>query len=403
MDSAARQALSMARERNTDESRCLIALLPPETKIQIMSYISTQQSLSRLAQSCQAWTLEICRRWGGQINAIQQGLTGWESSDTDLPVYGDLYVASTALHFAVFMGNVRLTKTLLDMEASLTIACSPLLWRSMGSEDVLRRVRYFHHVFEDLHFGSAFSIFLAFIQSHPDMCKLLVDHGAGREAMIVNFHGEPKVMSILHFAAADPTRDYRHWQCLFGGFREYIDEPCPRESQSTPLHIALVNGCTQGMQIAVESGADKEARDRASRTPLYIGVLGILPDTRWDPRTLQERTVCFRKFVELGASVDPEGDSLLLHTVRLDVPHPLHRRLIRHLIYFLLEHHADIQGTNRSQNTNVVNEIVQGIICRNFQDRRADGLLKDLLNDLVDRGLNLEIPAPGLSSPLYCV
>ncbi|CCE31826.1 uncharacterized protein CPUR_05681 [Claviceps purpurea 20.1] len=434
MDSAVREAPFMARGRGTDESRCLMALLPLETKIQIMSYIGTQQSLSRLAQSCGSWygpatqelytrdakkhgsfaikwmaghavdeqttdsalrTLEISRRWGGQINTVNQSLWRFRFAGQDM------YERSTALHFAVFLGNLRLTKTLLDMEASLEIPCPNLLWQSLGSEEVLRRVSYFQSVLRNIHFGPAFPIFLAFLQRDADMCKLLVEHGAGRKAVIVSFRGEPKAWSILHFAVADSTTDYRHWRCLFGAFREYINEPCPRESQYTPLHVALINSCTQGMQIAVEYGADKEARDGASRTPLSIGVQEILPATR-STRTFEERTMCVRKFVELGASVNPEGDSVLLHAVQLYASRVYHRPDMRHLIYFLLEHHANIHGTIDCRNTNVANEIIKGILNSNC-DSPVQELLKELLSDLVDRGLNLTIPTPGLPSPLYRV
>ncbi|CCE34720.1 uncharacterized protein CPUR_08656 [Claviceps purpurea 20.1] len=436
MDSTAREAPFMARDRDADESRCLMALLPPETKMQIISHICTQQSLSRLGQSCRAWyevaneelykrdsrennsfaikwmaaravdeqttdsalrTLEISRRWGGQINAVNRRLCRARSKKDQR-----MYEMSTALHFAVFLGNMRLTKTLLDMNASLEITCSTFLWKSMGSEEVLRRINYFLFVFGsdgDIRFGSAFPVFLAFIQRNADMCKLLVEHGAGREALIVYYFGEPQAMSILHFAAADRTTDYRQWQCLFDGFREYIDEPCPRDSQSAPLHIALIHGCTQGMQIAVESGADKEARNSALRTPLYLGILGIPRYRIADPKPFEEHTRCLRKFVELGASVNPDGDSLIGLIVKRCALFPVESPQLRPLIHFLLEHHADINETFTEPSTNMVNEIIDGI-SRFDDDPPALEILKELLSHLVDRGLNLTIPVPGLPSPL---
>ncbi|CCE31808.1 uncharacterized protein CPUR_05663 [Claviceps purpurea 20.1] len=309
---------------------------------------------------------------------------------------------STALHFAVFLENMRLTETLLDIKASLEIPCSNLLQQLLGSEEVLLRVSYFRSIFcRNLRFGSAFPIFLAFLQSNPDMCKLLVEHGAGREAMIVYLHGDPKAMSILHFAAADQTTDYRQWQCLFDGFREYIDEPCPRESQSTPLHVALITGCTQGMQIAVETGADKESRDGASRTPLSSGIMEFSHCTVAEPTPFEERMMCLRKFVNLGGIVNPDGASLLGFAVQRYVLFPTYRPDLRHVIHFLLEHHVDINRTFE-RNTNMVNEIIVGTI------HRADHLpslesLRELLRDSIDRGLNLTSPAPGLPSPLYRV
>ncbi|CCE34716.1 uncharacterized protein CPUR_08652 [Claviceps purpurea 20.1] len=423
MDSSTFEARLMAREGDTDESKCLMALLPSEIKIQIMSHISTQQSLSCLGQTCRAWhevaneelykrdsrennsvaikwmaahafdeqrtdsalrTLEISRRWGGQIDAVRPRLSRSDGRERIM------YDTSTALHFAVFLGNMRFTKKLLDMKASLEIPCSNLLHESMGSEQLLRRFRSLLLDVNEWHFGPAFPIFLAFLQSDPGMCKLLVEHGAGREAMIVDPDTDPKVMSILHFAAADPTPDYRQWQCLFDGFREYIDEPSPRQSQSTPLHIALRSGCTQGMQIAVEYGADKEARDGLSRTPLSVGVLGILDphdndDMYARPKTFEERTMCFRKFLELGASINPEGDSVLVVAVEFYGPCPVMQPLTRRLISFLLEHHADIHGTCDRENTNVINEIIKGIMDYDHVPATKK-YLKELLSDLVDRG-----------------
>ncbi|CCE31802.1 uncharacterized protein CPUR_05657 [Claviceps purpurea 20.1] len=328
MDSAAREARRTIREGDTDKSRCLMALLPPETKIQVMSYISTQQSLSRLSQSCRAWyetateelytrdakehrsfamkwmaahavdeqttdsaigSLGNSRRWGGQIDAVHL-LSQWDIQPSDEV----MYELSTALHFAVFLGNMRLTKTILKMKASLTIPCPALLWTIMGAEELLLRVSSFQEVFDGCRFGPAFPIFLAFLKSDPDMCKLLIDHGAGREAINVETIAGPKVMSILHFAAVDRTTDYRQWQCLFEGFYEYIDEPCPRELEYTPLHVALRVGCTQGMQIAVESGAEKASRNGAKA--LMLGLMGLPYLSIANPKPFEEHARCLWKF-----------------------------------------------------------------------------------------------------------
>ncbi|CCE31783.1 uncharacterized protein CPUR_05638 [Claviceps purpurea 20.1] len=435
MSSAALDARLMARERNSDESKSPMALLPSELKIQVMSYISSQQSLSRLGQSCRAWyevaneelykrdcrencsvaikwmaahavdeqttdtalrTLEISRRWGGQIDAVKQHLSQSDSNDETM------YDRSTALHFAVFLGNVRLTNTLLGMEASLTIPCSPLLFRSMGSEQLLLRFEYFLQELDAYDFGPAFPIFLAFLQSDPGMCKLLMEHGAGREAMIFDHDNNPGVLSILHFAAADTTTEHRQWQCLFDRFREYINEPCPGDFRSTPLHVALISGCTQGMQIAVETGADKESRDGGLRTPLYMGILRIPHYAIEYPKPFEEHTRCLRKFVDLGGSVNPDGDSLLGLVVKRYAWSPVENPGIRHLIYFLLEHHADINRTFFGPNSNMVNEIIDGLLVYGDNPPQRE-LLEELLRDLIDRGLNLTIPAPGLPSPLFRV
>ncbi|CCE31799.1 uncharacterized protein CPUR_05654 [Claviceps purpurea 20.1] len=431
MDSAAREARVTAPERDTDELRCPLVLLPPEMKHQIMSRISTQQSLSRLGQSCRAWyevaneelykrdsrennsvaikwmaahavdeqttdsairTLEVSLRWGGQIDAVKQH--HYSRSDTEEEIMCD---TSTALHVAVFFGNVRLTKTLLDMKASLTIPCPTLSWASMGTQQLRIRFAYFQKVIENWrHVSPVFPIFLAFLKSDTDMCKLLLEHGAGREAMILGTETGPQVMSILHFAAADPTTDYRQWQCLFERFREYIDEPSPQMDAPAPLHVALRAGCTQGMQIAVEFGADKEARNGFSHTPLSSFALETTDE---HPVTFEERTVCIRKFVELGASLESEVDSLLLIAVQSYIPDPLDYPLTRNLIDFLLERRADIHGISGWQNTNMVNEILDAIFDQE-DDPESLELLKELLSHLVDGGLNFTTLSPGLPSPL---
>ncbi|CCE31792.1 uncharacterized protein CPUR_05647 [Claviceps purpurea 20.1] len=453
MDSAPREARLTVRERVNDDSMCPLVLLPQETKIQIVSHISTQQSLSRLGQTCRAWhevaneelykrdsreqcsfaikwmaahavdeqttasalrTLEISRQWGGQIDAVKRHLSRWGEgnwglhlprwdaalSDSDVKM---MYDESPALHFAIILGNMRLTETLLDMGASLEAHCSPLLWESLGSKEFMPRFDYFHSIYGDFDFslGPMFPIFLAFLQLDSDMCQLLVDHGVGREAVTVEWDGissRTTSMSILHFAAVDCTTDYRQWQCLFDGFREYIHEPCPRDSKCTPLHVALVNGCTQGMQILVESGADKVAKNDDQQTPLAMAIQ--LFDSNQNSERIEEYVMCFRKFVDLGGSVNPEGD-LLAFAMQLFARQPNDQPNLEELIYFLLKPHADMDGTILEPCTNVVTELVYSVL-DNMDDEDSQEALQEIWSKLVDRGLNLKQPARGLPSPLFC-
>ncbi|CCE29378.1 uncharacterized protein CPUR_03071 [Claviceps purpurea 20.1] len=279
MGCPAREADPMTRKGDIDESTCPMVLLPPEMKNQIISYIIDDQTTASALR-----TLEIFCRWGGQIDAVER-LSQWGRQRSDKDEV--MYETSTALHFAVFLGNVRLTETLLDMKASLTIPCSAPLWELMGTEELLLRVSYFQSILEYYlsSYHCAFPIFLAFLQSDPEMCKLLVDHGAGREATINN-------------------------NVFLTGFAKTSMSPAPKISQCTPLHVALFNGCTQGMQIALETGAAKESKNSDSRTPLYVCALGMKDFKesikKADSRTIEEHMRCFRKFVELGGSVNPE-------------------------------------------------------------------------------------------------
>ncbi|KAG5914250.1 hypothetical protein E4U61_005956 [Claviceps capensis] len=124
-----------------------------------------------------------------------------------------------------------------------------------------------------------------------------------------------------------------------------------------------------------------------------------------DPRTIEEHMRCFRKSVELGGSVNPEGDSVLVLAVKFYALSPVNHPIMRHLIYFLLDHHADMHASGRSgrHNTDAVIEILQAVVFLHREDTPAQRLPKDLLSDLVDRGLNLTIPEPGWLSPLYIV
>ncbi|CCE31790.1 uncharacterized protein CPUR_05645 [Claviceps purpurea 20.1] len=446
MGSAAREADMdiMTQKEHTDEATSPMVLLPLEIKTQILSYLSTQESLSCLSQTCRAWygpatqelytrdakkhtsfaikwmaahavddhttdsalrTLKTSRRWGGQIDAVKRRLLPRDG--TALNKDQIMYETSTALHFAIILGNMRLMETLLDMKASLRITCRDLPWKTMGSAEVLRRANYFQFVLGDTKFGEAFPIFLAFLKNDPHMCKLLIEHGAGREALIFKADNDHAFMFILHFAAADPTTDYRQWQCLFDGFREYIDEPCQQYYKYTPLHVALRRGCTQGMQIAVECGADMEAGDVYSYTPLHVGIRGTLYHVfecieYMKLKPVEKPMTCLRKFVELGASVNPEGNSVLVLAVVIYVDDPVYLPNMRRLIDFLLDHHADIHGTHSHENKTVLNEIIKAILYYH-QDPPTQELVKKLLIDLGDRGLNLRTPAPGSPSLLYRV
>ncbi|KAG5918391.1 hypothetical protein E4U61_001804 [Claviceps capensis] len=434
MGSVARQAYFMAWKQELYDSKCLMTLLSPEIRSEIISYLSPEP-LSRLGQSCRTWyqlaipelyardakeggsyaikwmaahavdeettevalkTLDISARYGGQVNAIQ----------LEFPQHHGFllnYERSTALHYAVVLRNLCVTQKLLDMGARHDIPCSGVgwVWKATQSPRLMQRIDQFKGILEVcFRLSSWMPIFLAFIQSDQQMGQLLLEHGAGREAVILRaYGGQMGRVSILHFAAADTTRDIDQWQLFFDAFREYINEPCARLSDS-PLHVALSTGCIQGMQLAVQTGADMEKRNALLETPLTKGVQKLrFLDTSIG--ALQRHITCLRRFVELGGSVNPEGDSLLVSAVRYYRENPIVCPDVRVLIDFFLDHGADINEVDSTGST-VFNELIDTILSAEAFPP-AIKVLEKLLSHLVDRGLDLTRPAPFLPSPLSTV
>ena len=54
--------------------------------------------------------------------------------------------------------------------------------------------------------------------------------------------------------------------------REGVDVDAPSEFGATPLHIACLKGHLAAALLLLENYADREARDKRSRTPLFEAV-----------------------------------------------------------------------------------------------------------------------------------
>ncbi|CCE27139.1 uncharacterized protein CPUR_00611 [Claviceps purpurea 20.1] len=427
MDSVAREAWLMAWKRQLRKSRCPIVDLPPETKSHILSYLPLS-SVSHLSQSCRVWhqsalpelytrdakecdsfamkwmaahavderttetalnALKISARFGGQVNAFNsdfsQQCEDWMLDES-----------STALHHAVSVGNLRVAEKLLDMGARHDISCLGARWVWEG---YIRRLNHFENVFRaDCIFGQWLPIFLAFMQDDSAMARLLIDRGAGHEAMIANScTGSTTHISILHFAAVDTTEAIFQWRFLFERFREYKNERCTEEND-TPLHIALKCGCIQGMQAAVETGADMEARNTSLLTPLAAVVrqLGIVYT---EDGTIQNHMRCLREFVKLGASVNPDGDSVLADSIEHYWANPAMWPDMMLIINFFVDQGADPNGTSLT-GSHVASQLVRAICEAKPSERKV---LKNLLSNLVARGLDLTTQSSGWDSTLNTV
>lgn len=280
-------------------------LLPPELKIDIVSRLDEPAALSRLGRSCRIWyevaneelykrdarennsfaikrmavyardektiddairTLKISRLWGGQIDAVGPALTSQQTSNRTQRIH-----ALTALGIGVALGNVPLVESLLDEGARHDIPCSIMSSSLPQSLRFRYRVRYFKEVFKDyFRSDNALPIFLAFLRTDLDMCHCLLERGVERDAMIVGSGPHSTRISILHFVAADPTRECGQWRFFYDRFREHINEPCTAMNL-TPLHVAMMSGCVQGVYDTLEYGADKEARNVDLQTPIMMG------------------------------------------------------------------------------------------------------------------------------------
>ncbi|KAG6001189.1 hypothetical protein E4U43_001390 [Claviceps pusilla] len=110
---------------------------------------------------------------------------------------------------------------------------------------------------------------------------------------------------------------------------------------------------------------------------------------------------CLRKFVELGASVNPEGDSVLVQTISYYKLNSTICSDVTHLIDFFLDHGADVNGRTMFGST-AIQELIMAIFAMEGVPS-AVKLLKKLLHDLVERGMDLTSPSPAGPSPLCAV
>ncbi|CCE30150.1 uncharacterized protein CPUR_03998 [Claviceps purpurea 20.1] len=436
-----RWASLTAWKREPSEAGCHLALLPLELKLLIMSHLNAS-GFSHLGQTSQFWyhfvipklytwdasvgnsfaiswaasnavdeistraasrTLNISQLHGGQVNEIQQGFPREVEGLT-------YFETSTALHLAVVKRNWRIANRLLEMGARLDIPCSGdrWFWCATGSDvyEPWARLRYFGALFEgESAFGPWFPLFLAFFQNDPITAEALITQGASRDAMMITSQdGTASRISILHFAAADTSVNLDEWRFLFDAFPEHINEVCT-EKNITPLQAALRSGCIQGMKILVQNGADTEANPGSSRTPL----VELVDRLRFiDPLStrLQRHLTCLWEFVRLGANVNPDGDSVLVSAILYFMSSPVNYGDAKRVIDLLLEHGADPNSISYnglhgmgSYASNVIHELVAAILLLEA-DATAMEILRTVLSDLFDKGLDVTTTEPWLPSPL---
>ncbi|CCE31775.1 uncharacterized protein CPUR_05630 [Claviceps purpurea 20.1] len=351
-----------------------------------------------------------------------------------------IYQVSTALHWAIWRSNVRLAQALLEKGANPKRPSEGRVVTALTDEEITQKLEHYRQNMTDLKFTLIAPIFVAFIKEDRDMLELLLEAEAGPKAVFDQQSGEVEEIeeeveeiaeeveeieeeveeieeeveeieeegeereeekeidemeeiSILHFAAADGDADFGLLELLFDKFSEYINEKCTIDD-ATPLHVALKSGSTRGMQLAVNTGAEREARNFYDETPLVVGVreLSRLAE---DAETFEEHITCLRSFVNLGGDLNPpDGDTLLPEHGDLQgegnvIPGVPHRQ-------------ADLEGGTRWSNSNVANELVLAMLP---MEENHPGLMmvRQLLLDFADQGLIFAQPAFWLPSPLYLV
>ncbi|KAG5917440.1 hypothetical protein E4U61_002735 [Claviceps capensis] len=436
-----RWASLTAWTREPSEAGYHLDLLPLELKLQIISHLNVS-GLSHLGQTSQFWyhfiiphlytwdasvgnsfaipwaasnavdeistraafrTLNISRLHGGQVNEIQQS---FPRKVEDLTCFE----TSTALHLAVVRRNWRIANRLLEMGARLDIPCSGhrWFWCVTRSDDYepWARLRHFGATLEgESTFGPWFPLFLAFLQNDPITAEALITQGASRDAMIITSQdGTTSRIPILHFAAADTSVNLDEWRFLFDAFPNHINEVCT-EKNITPLQAALKSGCIQGMRILVQNGADMEANHGSSRT-LLVELVDRLRFITPHSIRLERHFNCLLDFVRLGANVNPDGDSVLVTAILYFMSSLVDYRNAKRVIDVLLEHGADPNSISYNglhgmglYASNVIHELVAAILFLEA-DAAAMEILRTVLSDLFDKGLDVTTPEPWLPSPL---
>ncbi|KAG5921471.1 hypothetical protein E4U61_006679 [Claviceps capensis] len=403
-----------------------LVLLPPEINDKIMSYLNLPEIL-HLGQTCRDWYSSALRGMyrrdavGHRSRAIKyMARRAIDEQTTDLAIQtlarskeygksdfelntiraphevqmnGTIYQASTALHWAIWTRNMRLAQKLLDEGALTKYSSEGRVVTVFGNEEISQKLEHYRQNMTDLQFTLMLPIFVAFLREDRDMLELLLQVTTGPEAVIDVLSGEVVDISILHFAAADRDADIGLLQLLFDRFSQHINSECTIEFV-TPLHVALNSGSTRGMQLAVRTGAEREARNVNDETPLVVGVRKLSRLAR-NAETFENHIMCLRSFVDLGGDLNPpDGGALLPEHGDLQgegnvVPGVPHRQ-------------ADLEGGTRWSNSNVANELVLALLP---MDENHPGLMmvRQLLLDFAKQGLIFAQPASWLPSPLYLV
>lgn len=425
MNSFSNQTFLSGWKQQIYQPKDYLAIVPPELKCQITSYLSLT-ALGRLGQCSRSWweitnpelytrdakegnsyaikwaactrtkqgnqfALAVMTRsvaHGGQVNVIHKD---FPKQRADNSIH---YEKATAIHYAVALGNRVLVKWLLNNGANLDIPCSGRGWaRNVMDPALLMNQLGKFSGFYPISAGHGFwlPLFVAFLQNNLHMAELLIQRGApGNVIYFIGNMVASRTISILHLAAANCTADFDKWKPLFNAYRKHINDGCA-EDLHTPLHVAMKSGNIKGMQAALEAGANTEKTNLGNHTPLVEGVLRL----NWlasNGPTRQQHITCLKKLVEYGASVNPAGDSVLVPAIRYYRENPIIAPDVTRLIYFFLDRGANVNGSNTVGSTPMRELFMAIFALEKFPV--ASETLKKLLKEMVRRGADLSQTLP---------
>ncbi|CCE27877.1 uncharacterized protein CPUR_01351 [Claviceps purpurea 20.1] len=423
-------------------------MLPNELKIDITDYLPLK-SLALLGQTCKAWhqfvepelyardaedgnsfaikwmaahavdeqsteialkTLKTSVKFKGKINAIQLDVPQQQDG-------GISYEGSTALHYALILGNLRLTEKLLSMGARFNVPClgGCRALKATSSQGLSSRLEHSHSesilagYFE---VGHCLPTFVALIKSDRDRGgggtgQLLIKQGAKSYYMMIDFQTGPKKrMSIRQLAVVNTTakdsRKFSRWRSFFDSFGQHTNcnEGCVLTSVA-PFRVDFGRDCYKGVRISVNPGANMEIRNGALQTSLTDGVLPILQSLKMHWRVLQRHIKPLQLAVELEGSVDPDGNSILVPVNRHDEGKSVALSDVKFLIDFFQSHGVDFNSFNfRSSPVAIV--LIRVILSVEGMPSTSK-VLKDLLIDLVACGLDLTESILWEPSPLCTI
>ncbi|KAG6020914.1 hypothetical protein E4U41_002682 [Claviceps citrina] len=413
----------------------MLGNLPVELKRMVMSNL-TVEGLARLGRTCRFWynattpelytkdakeghsyamsfaaravgareteaalrVLDLSARFGGSPNtshsvfAKREGVVSMKQKAVSI-----LYAAMT--------GNKEIVRKLLDLGARLDKPCSGTGWamRLMGTPELAARLRHFGSFYPGrIGYGRWYPLFLAFIRDDHVLGQLLVEAGAPAHATLSTNHQGPvelRQTSILHFAACNKANNFDKWEFLFEAFAGDIND-ISAEDMYTPLHLAMKSGSIKGMEAALRAGADYEARDFDFHTPLMVGIKRI-PFIGNHGFVRQQHMSCIHRLVGWGADVNPDGDSILVPLFANYQSTLMISSDVEDLLYFLLDHGADINGRSITGST-PLREMVTAIISMTGAPAIIS-VLRRILRNLVRRGMDLSSPRWSRDSPLFTV
>ncbi|KAK2595403.1 hypothetical protein QQS21_006877 [Conoideocrella luteorostrata] len=408
-----------------------LARIPPELQIEIASYLPCE-ALARWGQCCKLWmmvttpTLYKLDAKEGNFAIKWAAFTGTKNNDTMTALavlrksgmysgnvnvlYDGLKIGSTTtrksivatpLHYAVASGNLEIVEALLELGASLDIPNGGFLWAirflDKQAKSKLNRFDFFTDQRRQCRW---LPLLTAFLQNNVDMAELLIQNGASAY-VTVGFHETPvhdpqDSISILQFIAADDSPQFEDWRHIFKIFESSVHEVTSRCDGNSVLHTAMSAGNLEGVRLAVNAGIRLEAKNEYGHTALAFAVreLYLADDDR-----IKDILCCIEQLVESGANINPDGDSVLVHTIGYCTDNPAPCKDIMNLISKFLRQGADINRKSVSGVT-AVHEVCN-VIMRNHPSSKNNAFLWSLLKELVEQGGDLSItPNLGTSSPL---